>query len=388
VRHAVALAHDDPEREVVFVDCVPEGSSLPVPEEIKDCPNLRHVSLPFPHRRAGMPALLRAKASQRMGQAAARLLPPSRLPALALSFRVAGLERVLTSLPAQAYVSHNVDTLLPAYRAAQRHGAALVFDSMEFHSEMGEGQSEVERALVRRIERQCLPECALVTASSDKLADALEKEYAIRRPLPLYNMPPTAVEVPEKQGGGTFRLYWRNATLGFGQRGLQDALEALTLLPSDVELHLRGRLPFDGGAALRERIEHLGLTHRVLLLPPHLPHEAVTAAAPFDVGLCMEHDGVLNHRLTVSNKLFDYLMAGLAVVVSDLPPLRDVAERSGGGLTFEPGSAEALAAAIQLLYHDRERLMSYQQNARSFALREGNREQEMRRFVTAFRQVA
>ena len=67
-------------------------------------------------------------------------------------------------------------------------------------------------------------------------------------------------------------------------------------------------------------------------------------AAPHTIGLCLERKGPANHEYTVSNKMFDYMMGGLAVVSADLKGLHSVIKRSGGGVLFEPGIL--LAAVI------------------------------------------
>jgi glycosyltransferase involved in cell wall biosynthesis len=254
---------------------------------------------------------------------------------------------------------------------------------MEFHSDMGDGQRRAERNLVRRIEKEYLAQCNLITTSSPQVAEALSATYGVHRLLPLYNAPPAHKKLPPKTDGPV-SLYWRNAVIGLSQRGLEDALLALRELPGEIVLHLQGRLPNDGGRALTSRIERLELTERVRIHGPFLPHEAVCAASPYTVGLCLERPGVTNHELTVSNKIFDYFMAGLAVVASDLPGLREVVMRSGAGLLFEAGQPHDLAGCILQLHDDRELLRQQASNARVFALHEGNAEHEMLKLRTAF----
>jgi glycosyltransferase involved in cell wall biosynthesis len=89
--------------------------------------------------------------------------------------------------------------------------------------------------------------------------------------------------------------------------------------------------------------------------------------------------------LTTSNKIYDYLMAGMGVVSSDLPGLRAVIVRSGGGLLFQPGSPDDLARQIRRLYNNPSLLKRLSASSRAFALREGNREAVMSRFAYAFR---
>ena len=300
------------------------------------------------------------------------------------SERTIGLARVLANTPADLYFAHNFEALMPAAFAAKRNGSALAFDCMEFYSDMGDGQrAEVSRAIAM-IEAKYLPRCCLVVAASPELSSAYAETFGIRPPLTAYNTPPTCVELPQRKGGA-LNLYWRNTVLGFGQRGLEDILAAMARLPSDVHLYLQGHLGHDGGVILRQRIADLGIGAKVSVLPPHPPGAAVTSAAQFDIGLCLERRGPRNHDLTVSNKLFDYHMAGLAVIASDLPGLAAVIRRSGGGLLYEPGNVQALCVAIDALLMAPERLAELQLNARRFALREANIEVEVGRVAEALR---
>jgi glycosyltransferase involved in cell wall biosynthesis len=381
----LAIAALDPKIEVTFVECVPEGGPLDSYDPFTGSANVRRETYRFAHRGAGRMQLVGEKLL-RLGYRILFRLSGYLHPG-ALSTRFLRFGRFLNRIEADVYVAHNVETLLPVFEAAQKRGGLAMFDSMEFHSDMGDSQNELDREIITKIERRCLPQCALVLASSDEMADALSATYGIRPPLALYNVPPIDPHHHRCDHQG-LSLYWRNAVLGFGQRGLQDVLAALTNLPDDIVLHLQGRLPLDGGVELRNKIDALGLAQRVFVHTPYLPPDAVRVAAEYCVGLCLEHGGIRNHELTVSNKMFDYLMGGLVVIASDLPGLRGVIERSDGGMCFEPGNAVDLAEKILELKNDLPLRLRLASNARAFALQTANREKEMARFQDAFRRAA
>jgi glycosyltransferase involved in cell wall biosynthesis len=297
--------------------------------------------------------------------------------------RAVGLARGLRRIKADLYIAHNVDTLLPAAIAANANRARLIFDCMEFYADMGDSQSAIESAVTAQIEAAILPRCDLVLATSESLAEALKDTYRIPKPLPLLNVPPITRTLPAKEDHRGLRLYWRNSVIGFGQRGLDDALVALTHLPEDVVLSVQGRLPLDGGQALHSRIAELGLSHRVTISPPYSPGQAVAEAALHDVGLCMERRGPANHEYTVSNKLFDYMMAGLAVIVPDLDGLARAVKYTEGGLIYQAGSPQSLAEQILALYRDPTLLASFASASREYALAEGNVEHEVLKFKQA-----
>lgn len=376
-RHARAIAELPSRPEVVFFDCAPLGHPRVSVPALEGLSNLRWVTHRFPTRRRGLLQLVRNHARSRAAELIFRATGHMR-PEI-LSPAVVGARRALRALGADVIYAHNIEMLLPAARALAPRGR-LLFDCMEFYSDMGEGQSLHQREVMTRVERELLPRCALVTTSSPQVSAAYEETYGIANTLPLYNCPARVEHVAAGPTPPGLRLYWRNSVLGLGQRGLEEALDALVGLPAEVSLHLQGRPELDGGAALRREVARRGLDGRVHVLPPHGPDQAVAAAAAHSVGLCLERRVNRNHEVTVSNKIFDYMMAGLAVIASDLPGLAEIVRRSGGGLLFQPGSVASLRDCVERMAGDPGLLARARSNARAFALEHGNREAEMIRF--------
>jgi glycosyltransferase involved in cell wall biosynthesis len=379
-RHAIAAKKAFPDASVVLVDLAARGAPLAAEPELLRSQGIERRTVEFPSRASGVARLATRKLATRFGRSAfARL---GVLRESVFGERTQGLTRALLNIPSDIYIAHNIDTLLPAMNAADRHGASVVFDCMEFYSDMGDGQHPIEAAAARALEMRYLQRCALVIASSDTMADALAAEYNIPRPLAAYNVPPTEQELPQRRGGH-LNLYWRNSTIGFGQRGLEDIIGALAGLPGEVHLYLQGRQTPALALELAGRVDSLDLRDRVHVLPPYTPHEAVRMAARHDVGLCLERKGPRNHNLTVSNKMFDYHMAGLAVIATDLPALADVIRRSRGGILCRPGDPASLADAIRALLDSPPQLRELQRKARQFALAAGNIESEIEKIAAA-----
>jgi glycosyltransferase involved in cell wall biosynthesis len=383
--HAAAAAEAFPDAEVIFLDQQPQGATAADPPVLTEAPRVQRITRRYPVRDAG-PASMLALAWRRLRVRLARawFRMTGQITEAMFGAPVIGLTRALTALKADVYYAHNIETLLPAARAATANGASLAFDSMEYHADMGDSQTPEEARAVPLLQARWLPRCVLVTAASEVLSDVLAREYGIPAPVALYNTPTVETELPAPPDQG-LSLYWRNSVVGFGQRGLDDILVAMTELPEDVTLSVQGRPAFDGGKALAERVAQLGLAERVKVLPPYRPAEAVKLAAVHHVGLCLERRGPANHTYTVSNKLFDYMMGGLAVVVADLPGLKVIVERSRGGMLFEPGSPRDLASKIAALRADPALRARLAANARAFALREGNAGVDMDRFRTALK---
>jgi glycosyltransferase involved in cell wall biosynthesis len=76
----------------------------------------------------------------------------------------------------------------------------------------------------------------------------------------------------------------------------------------------------------------------------------VRLASVYDVGLSSEPGHNPNNRLALGNKVFTYILAGLPVLLSDVPAHRAFAAEVGSAAQLYPvENCEALAAAIDVL---------------------------------------
>jgi glycosyltransferase involved in cell wall biosynthesis len=134
--------------------------------------------------------------------------------------------------------------------------------------------------------------------------------------------------------------------------GLEVVLEAFTLLPerlSGARLEIIGA--GDAVADLAARAEAVGVSDRVELTGVAIPHAEVLARiAGATVGVIPNLPSRLN-RFALSTKLFEYVVLGIPVVVSDLPTLRRYF--SDEEVTFfRAGEPEALADALAAVGDD------------------------------------
>jgi glycosyltransferase involved in cell wall biosynthesis len=91
--------------------------------------------------------------------------------------------------------------------------------------------------------------------------------------------------------------------------------------------------------------------------------QIIQAAASFDIGLHAIQATNPNNYYCLPNKVFEYMMAGLALAVSDLPELRRIVHGYNTGITFEPSNPEDIARQINSLLANPEQL--YQMQASS-----------------------
>lgn len=286
-------------------------------------------------------------------------------------------------VPSDLIIAHYPPALPVACRAAARLGVPVAFDAEDDHvGEFPYGQENCYGArLVRHLEATYLPRCRYVTAASEGIADALAARYGIARPTPIHNVFPWADretldgQVRDRNGPG-LSVCWYSQTIGL-DRGLQDAIRAAGLVRGPLELHFRGKCLPEVRSALMDLAQQCGVAGRVHLHAPVPPQELLSRVAEHDVGLALEQPVSPNRMATATNKIFFYLLAGLAVVASDTPGQRAIMDSCPqSGFVYAPRDHQALARHLQQLVDSPALLQDTRQAALEVARERWNWETE------------
>lgn len=228
-----------------------------------------------------------------------------------------------------------------------RSGRRVAADIEDWHSHdlLPAAQRFRPLRLLAQFERDAIRRCVYATTTSRSLAEALAAAYAspalhvVRNVFPLQPQP-AELPVPEAPS-----FFWFSQTVGPG-RMLELFLAAWvrTARPSRVCLlgdivpgyraKLLGRLP----PGLRDR-----LVFRDLVSPGDLP----AVIAGHDIGLALEAGVPDSRNLTITNKLFQYLNAGLPLVATPTAGQREVLEETPG-IGWLVDLTQTAAAAAQL----------------------------------------
>lgn len=326
---------------------------------------------------AWSPCSLRTASGRRTGRAVAGVLvrnatraiaratgPLAPIDEAALSSITAPLWWHAAGARADLFLAHNLAALPVAARLAGAARVPLAFDAEDDHlMELpASEQHTIEARLRDTLLARYLPRCSYVTTPSDGIAEALRDRYGIPRPVVVHNAFPLADRarcdgrrVDRTHGG--FSLYWCSQSIGL-DRGLQDAIRATARLPGEVHLHLRGDGPEPVRAELRRTAHEAGLDLARLHLHPQVhPDELLSRTMEHDIGFALEPPVSENKVLTVTNKVFLYLVAGLAVAASDTPGQRGLlAAEPEVGFVYRHGDVTALAHGLQRLMEDPGRL--------------------------------
>lgn len=274
----------------------------------------------------------------------------------------------MRSFAADLTIVHNE---VPHWAGARllAEGLPIAVDFEDWHSEdllPGDRLSRPLR-LICETERDLLHRAAYTATTSHALADALHSRYGGRRPAVVANsFPLQPLPLARSAADGPPAFFWFSQTLGPG-RGLEHFLAAwsLTRQPSRLVLLGETRPGFDTEILSRLPVDFRSrITFHPLVPPADLP----ALIADHDIGLALEQPFILNRDLTVTNKIIQYLNAGLAVVASDTAGQREVlAHAPAAGLIVETHETTAFAATLDTLLADRTSLAARQRAARRLA---------------------
>jgi glycosyltransferase involved in cell wall biosynthesis len=279
--------------------------------------------------------------------------------------------------------ANDFDTLATGWLLARRWGAKLVYDSHELYVHKEPRPPAIYNTFVKLSERFLARAADAVITVSEPIADELLRTLKLRtRPVVVMNCPDLQ-EIPRTtHRSGPLRVVYQ-ASAGVA-RFPEDVLDALAQISNvEVTFRIAGLDPDE----LRRKIHARELVDRAFVSDPVAPDQLIRALAGFDVGLVIDRPLTKNVAFALPNKLFEYLMAGLAVVVPGLPSMKELVANRAVGLAFEPGSAASLGHALQHIADDPPLLQSFQDRARTEARNDLNAGRQMLKVAQAWQEL-
>jgi glycogen(starch) synthase len=245
---------------------------------------------------------------------------------------------------------HDRSGLSVARRAARR-GARWIYDAHEHPVKNEFDKRGIGEATRRQVAEHALHADAVITVGAP-LAETLTSLLGLpQTPALVHNTPALRTGAAPQPGlreaagvGAQEPLLVYAGELN-GRRLLTVVLEAMAMLPG-VHLALVVDPKDRHTRRLRSRAEELAVSGRVHVLPMVPPESVAQYVAEADVGVypLARYPG---GDIALPNKLFEYLHAGLPMVVSDSPTMADFVRRHGLGEVAPVDDAPAWAEAIE-----------------------------------------
>ena len=283
--------------------------------------------------------------------------------------------------------SNDLDTLLPNYLVSKLKSRPLVYDSHEYFTETPElVNRQFVQGVWKKIERWIFPKLKDVITVNQSIADLFEKEYGVQVAV-VRNIPPLLPK-PEKTFNRKLPDYKPFVLLqGSGiniQRGGEELVQAMQFVD-------HARLLIVGGGdvigILKKMADDLYLNDKITFIPK-VPFEALRYyTSKASLGVSLEKDTNVNYRVMLPNKLFEYIHAGVPVLVSPMVEMKNIVETYGVGETIKNHDPKEIARHISEMIGNPEKLRKYRQNCKKAAI-ELNWENEKQKLVKILEKYA
>jgi glycosyltransferase involved in cell wall biosynthesis len=305
----------------------------------------------------------------RLGSSWRRWLPEVYDYEIAFSGRLAELEPDIIHV-------HDPKVLGVVTNVAQRlrsrgREVKVVYDARENFAGLPEkewGSPRYHETIVS-LEADHIRQVDRVVTVSDPIAEELQRRFCLsKRPGVVLNVPVWRSQqfVPRTTVREAAHLD-RDVPLVVYSGGLSHArgadvlVRAMGLLPGAHLAMVTVPYPHPMTPGLLAAAEQVGAQGRVHVLPPVETAELIPFLAAATVAVHPMPGGSPNHDMALPNKLFEYLHAGLPLVVSDAKEIARFVSSNRVGESFRSGDHEDLARALSAVLANRDRYIEPKQ---------------------------
>jgi glycosyltransferase involved in cell wall biosynthesis len=296
---------------------------------------------------------------------------------------------------ADIFLGNDLDTMPANWLAARLKRKPLVYDTHEYYMAMaGLDGKRIRKKIWQGIEGFIFPRVKYIYTICESFCDLYARDYhkkliAVRN-VP-YLHPKNIYHNSEKVSEVKSLIPENRKVLIFQGAGINQhrGAEELVLAMKYLDPHKFHLLIIGGGdmfQQIRQMIIANNLEERITILPK-VPFEVLREITPFaNLGLSFDKADNLNHRFGLPNKIFDYIHAGLPVLVSRLVELEKIVNEYQIGTFIDSHEPGHIASRIEKLFEDTQQLEIWKTNTKR-AKQELNWEKESKIVLSIFKQV-
>ncbi len=313
---------------------------------------------------------------------------PRRPPLRRQPHRQLNSRREARALDADLYHLHDPH-LIPLGLELKRRGARVIYDVHEHY--MDKARARLARRPLRREVKvaafRLLEEAARRSFDGFVCAsDALAARFPSDRTITVNNFPllrEFADPIGRSPEDPPVILY-------LGGMKLDRGFESMIEIPGHLSREHGARLRLVGELrppTLAEMVAERPWADRIELVPRVPRKDALAQLSRATIGITTEPPRLNGAEGWRMNKLFEYMAAGLPVVIPDAPRWRDIVERYGCGVAADVDDPAAVAGAVERLLASPEWAAKLGENGRRAVLTELNWERQAPRLLALYERL-
>lgn len=242
--------------------------------------------------------------------------------------------------------AHSLSALPLAMILSRVTSSKLIYDPHELETETA-GLMGLRKRISKFIERKLIKAPDSMFVVSESIRDWYQTEYRIDSPTVVMNSP--ALTNVEKKNyfrekfniSGDTKVFLYQGVLSRG-RGIEGLLSLFRTRTTNDAV-----IVFLGYGILEKEIRDAGSTcNKIFIHSAVSPAQLLEFSASADVGICLIENVCLSYYFSLPNKLFEYSMAKIPVIASNMKEIGSFVNRYKMGFVVDELSCEALNLAI------------------------------------------
>jgi len=266
---------------------------------------------------------------------------------------------------------HDLEALPVGYLITRSNKCKLIYDSHELWGDpryiffSRPSYPKFVFFIQRKLEHFIMRRAHAIITVSDSIGGFIARENKVKRPYVIKNVHNLAKarksnRIREKMGiiDDKRKIILYQGGINHG-RGLENLIISMQWIDHAVLVIL-------GDGPVKENLEGLAIKHKVrnkvFFMKAVPPEEVLSYTCSADVGIVSAENMCLSYYYSLPNKLFEYLMAGLPVAVSDFPEMARIVRKYKVGEVFDPAKPQDIFRAINSLLNDQDKCEEYKLN--------------------------
>lgn len=289
---------------------------------------------------------------------------------------------------ADIYLANDLDTLAANYLASKIKKTKLVYDSHEYFTEVPELiRRPFVRSVWKKIETWIFPRLKFVFTVNTSISKIYSGKYNVNvrviRNLPVQTGLLEGSEERSKWNIPSDKKVFLFQGAGINvDRGAEEAIEAIKGVEGAVLL-------FIGAGDVIGKLKKMtgeNIGRKIFFIPKQPMKDLLRFTRMADFGLTLDKDTNLNYRYSLPNKLFDYMQAGLPVLATNLPEVKNIIDTYDVGMIVNSTMPEDLKKAMKEMMSDESKIAKWKKNI-NIAAAELCWENEAKKLIEIFSDV-
>jgi len=274
------------------------------------------------------------------------------------------LFKELSKSKSSIYIAEDIFTLPLVTFFAKLRKAKLYYNSREFYAFLAMLRNRpIVQSIISNLEKFFIKKTDKVLVTGDGDAEFLQEFYGIKNTIVIRNLPLKLKPFDKKDyrkilgipSSSTILLYQGVILEG---RGFEPLLKAMQKV-DNCSLVVLGTGAFQ--LKYQKIAVELGIENRIHFLGNIEQKELINYTAAADIGIALIENISKSYYYALPNKLFEYIMAGLPVLISNLPQMKKIVLDYEVGEIVDLENSDEVANKLKILIEDKNKLDYYKQ---------------------------